>query len=205
MRLLELFSGTHSVGKVAKEMGWEVTSLDLRNADINCDIMNWDYSHIPAGYYDAIWSSPPCEKFSHLRRSWIGRKLKAFGDVPVTGEMLNEDMVTNGLPILRKTENIINTLKPKYWFIENPKNGRMKEFISDRPYVDVDYCQYGFDYRKSTRIWTNVPYIGKTCKCQTPHKASLGHSTSINLKTKYRIPAPLVRELLSNITPPSTN
>ncbi|EGB04268.1 hypothetical protein AURANDRAFT_67296 [Aureococcus anophagefferens] len=45
------------------------------------------------GYYDAIWSSPPCEKFSHLRRSWIGRKLKAFGDVPVTPEMLNEDMV----------------------------------------------------------------------------------------------------------------
>ena len=35
MRVLELFSGTHSVGKVCKEYGWEVVSVDLENADIN--------------------------------------------------------------------------------------------------------------------------------------------------------------------------
>ena len=38
MRLLELFSGTKSVGKVAEQLGYEVTSLDLKNADINTDI-----------------------------------------------------------------------------------------------------------------------------------------------------------------------
>ena len=39
MRVLELFSGTHSVGKVAKELGYEVLSLDMDgNADINIDI-----------------------------------------------------------------------------------------------------------------------------------------------------------------------
>ena len=37
-RLLELFSGTHSVGKVAKQLGIEVVSLDLLGADINIDI-----------------------------------------------------------------------------------------------------------------------------------------------------------------------
>ena len=40
MKLLELFSGTKSVGQVAEQLGYEVTSLDLKNADINCDIMN---------------------------------------------------------------------------------------------------------------------------------------------------------------------
>jgi len=43
MKVLELFSGTGSVGKVAKEMGWDVVSLDLKNADIETNILNWDY------------------------------------------------------------------------------------------------------------------------------------------------------------------
>ena len=38
MRLLELFSGTKSIGKVAEQLGYEVTSLDLKNADINTDL-----------------------------------------------------------------------------------------------------------------------------------------------------------------------
>ena len=38
MNLLEMFSGTGSVGTVAKAMGFNVISLDLKNADINTDI-----------------------------------------------------------------------------------------------------------------------------------------------------------------------
>jgi hypothetical protein len=30
MKLLELFSGTCSVGRVAKQLHWDVTSLDLK-------------------------------------------------------------------------------------------------------------------------------------------------------------------------------
>ena len=40
MRLLELFSGTQSVEKVARELGFEVVCLDRdMEADIKCDIM----------------------------------------------------------------------------------------------------------------------------------------------------------------------
>ena len=46
MKLLEMFSGTGSVGKVAKEFGFHVVSLDLKNADINCNILQWDYNSI---------------------------------------------------------------------------------------------------------------------------------------------------------------
>ena len=46
MKLLELFSGTGSVGTVAKDMGWTVVSLDLKGADINCDILQWKYKKI---------------------------------------------------------------------------------------------------------------------------------------------------------------
>ena len=43
MKLLELFSGTHSVGNIAKQLGYEVISLDLKKADININILTWDY------------------------------------------------------------------------------------------------------------------------------------------------------------------
>ena len=52
--MLELFSGTGSVGRVAKNNGYDVISLDLKNADINCDIVEWDYKIYPVGYFDFV-------------------------------------------------------------------------------------------------------------------------------------------------------
>ena len=67
MRVLELFSGTESVGKVARALGYDVISLDLTDATICCDIMEWDYKTFSAGYFDIIWASPPCNTFSKMR------------------------------------------------------------------------------------------------------------------------------------------
>ena len=40
--LLELFSGTGSVGEVAKNLGWHVVSLDRHMpADLHMDVMDW--------------------------------------------------------------------------------------------------------------------------------------------------------------------
>jgi hypothetical protein len=54
MLILELFSGTGSVGNVAKELGHEVVSLDRdMEADIRADIMDWDYTAVfPTGNFD---------------------------------------------------------------------------------------------------------------------------------------------------------
>jgi len=165
VKVLELFSGTHSVGKVCKEKGWEVISLDLKNADINKNILEWDYTIYPVGHFDVIWASPPCDTFSILRRSWIGRKLKAHNGAICTKELLQKDIDEIGLPILRKTEEIINYFKPKHYFIENPQTGRMKEYMTHHSHYDVDYCMYSdFGYKKSTRIWTNLEgFEPKTC------------------------------------------
>ena len=64
MKLLELFSWTTYVGKVAEQLGCEVTSLDLKDADINCDIVNWNYTDYELRYADVIWASPPCTEYS---------------------------------------------------------------------------------------------------------------------------------------------
>ena len=48
--MLELFSGTGSVGQVAKELGYDVVSLDRDlEAHIQIDIMDWDYTDLPHG------------------------------------------------------------------------------------------------------------------------------------------------------------
>ena len=67
MNLLELFSGTSSVGNVAKSLGYNVISLDLKNADINCDILEWDYKQFDRNHFQVIWASPPTANVSFLR------------------------------------------------------------------------------------------------------------------------------------------
>jgi len=205
MRLLDLFSGTHSVANAAKELGYEVTTLDLADSDINCDILDWDYTIYPRKHWDVIFASPPCNTFSCAKRSNIGR----YG---ITQMTIDQDIEKLGLPLLRKTEEIINYFEPTYYFIENPQTGRMKEYV-DKPFYDVDYCRYcDWGYKKRTRIFTNkTDFTPKLCLksnvCEnmvgTRHKKratggtkTQGGQADINLR--YRIPNQLIHELFQN-------
>ena len=131
MKLLELFSGTGSVGKVAKDFGFEIVSLDLKVALINTDILDWNYKVYPVGYFDFIWSSPPCIEYSIAKTTGVKKIIEANR-------------------IVKKTREIIDYFKPKYWTLENPQSGLLKkqEFMERLPYFDIDYCKYGFNYRK---------------------------------------------------------
>jgi len=152
MKVLELFSGTGSVGKVCKKKGWDVVSVDLiMEADHKVDIMNFDYKQYES--FDIIWASPPCTEYSNLQNCWIGRMKK--GKI-YTKEIMENDMLQADKLVL-KTLEIINYFKPKYWFIENPR-GRLKdrEIIKHLPFDIVDYCMYSdWGYKKTTYIWNN--------------------------------------------------
>jgi site-specific DNA-cytosine methylase len=210
-RLLELFSGTHSVGKVAKELGYEVVSLDIKNADINIDILKWNYKEYPNDYFDIIWASPPCRTFSSIKKTHIGRKNKD-GKI-VTAEYIEKEILTIGLPPLLKTLEIIAYFKPKKYFIENPQTGSMKKYLN-LPYYDVDYCKYSdWGYRKRTRIWTNLKNFNpKKCRqdCNScvngKHLINFGMTNKnrfnnikpiyTNINERYRVPPTLIKELI---------
>ena len=139
-KLLELFSGTGSVGDVARELGYTVISLDRdMEATVKIDIMNWDYTFFEPKSFDVIWASPPCTEYSRC-------KTRAPRDI----EGANE--------IVQRTLDILEYFEPKYWMIENPQTGLLKDQLCmwGIPFKDIDYCKYGLPYRKRTRIWNNV-------------------------------------------------
>ncbi len=165
VRLLECFSGTGSVGNVAKELGWDVLSIDIDGrADINMDILEWDYKKYPVGYFDVIWCSPPCSTYSHLQYGWIGREVR--GEI-VSEETINRRMTEVGDPLAKKSIEIIKYFKPELYFIENPNSSRLKDrpFMAGIPFYVVDYCMYSdWGYRKRTRVWTNKKdFTAKVC------------------------------------------
>ena len=216
IKVLELFSGTGSVGKCCNQLGWESVSVDMiLPADHQVDIMDFDYKQYPKDYFDIVWASPPCTNYSKLQDGWLGRMRK--GEI-YTKEIQEKEMNEDDKLVL-KTFEIIDYFNPEYWFVENPASSKMKDriFMKDKPFYLVDYCMYSdWGYRKRTRIWTNKKdWENKLCnkKCGNMvgslHKTNLGNADRIkranNLNVnkynattqqdRYRIPEDLIFSL----------
>ena len=229
MRVLELFSGTHSIGKVAHSLGWEVVSVD-RDLNDDCpfksgyksdihikeDILTWNYKEFPKGHFDLITASPVCLWWSMLRNTWIGRKSQMInpnGEI-VKKEDIERDIDLYGKPMVDKVIEIIEYFEPKHWWIENPQTGRMKYYIEEKypqynTFYDVDYCKYSdWGYKKRTRFWTNIEDF-KALKCNKDCKNISGKSHKIDVSRevgsgsnrleRYRIPKKLIEELFISI------
>ena len=206
LRLLELFSGTGSVGKVAKKEGFKVTSVDINkkaNPTFCVDILKWDYKQFPRGHFDMIWASPPCDTFSHLLNCHIGRPCKKPG---YEGRVWSKELIAErqeqiGLRILKRVKKIIKYFEPKHFFIENPQTGRMKDYMTEYKHTDVCYCMYGFDYKKPTRLWHNNKYFaGVMCDHKGKHTVRIGKRGTTTLNERYSIPPQLLEDVFECVT-----
>ena len=208
MNHLELFSGTHSFGKVSHKLGYNVVSLDRDLSDkcpftdyvsenhIMEDIMTWDYKIYKRNHFKLITASPVCLWWSRCRFSWIGRKLKAHGDTIITKEILDNDIDLYGKPMVDKVFEIIDYFNPQYFIIENPSTGKMVNYINDLiPFYDIDYCMYGLTYKKPTRFWTNINGL-KFNRCNHKEKHQGASAWNKGSKERYRIPEQIINELL---------
>jgi site-specific DNA-cytosine methylase len=162
-RILELFCGTKSVGKVFETAGYEVISLDY-NAKFNAthteDILTWDYHQYSPDYFDVIWASPDCRTWSLATHGKYRTKQSIYG----LNNIYQEQAILGNNMVLRVIE-ILTYFKCKSWFIENPKAlmvhfPPLKEFIKEQnAYNSVvyygNYNDWGFP--KPTHIWSNMP------------------------------------------------
>ena len=159
LKVLELFAGTRSIGRAFERRGHDVFSVewnkDFENISLYKDISELTAQEIidSFGRPDIIWASPDCTTFSIAAISHHRRKNE---------ETENLDPVSDYAKFCDKVDthvlDLIRELKPKYWFIENPRGGMRKmTWMQGLPRYTVTYCQYGDNRMKPTDIWTNHP------------------------------------------------
>jgi hypothetical protein len=190
MRLLELFSGTKSVGRAFEARGWEVVSVDCVakfHPTHVADILTWDYRQYPRGHFQAVHASPPCTMYSIARSTGTRR-------------MDESDA------LVRRALEIIAYFDPPAWFMENPYTGylRKREVVAGLPYVRVDYCRFSAPYRKATAIFTNTALPETKClgagkcpsmdgprhRCTAQNRECRGYPEDVRVPrtTLYRMP-----------------
>jgi hypothetical protein len=199
MRTLELFSGTKSFSKaVEATTKVSVDILPKFNPTHVADILTWDYTIYPPGYFDIVWCSPPCTEYS---------KAKTHG-------VRNLDLAD---ACVRRCFTIIDYFQPRVWIVENPATGllprRMESIRSGLTFYIADYCSYGKSYRKRTAFWSNVPLQLRTCGgvgvCTSmdgrKHRGSCGNGTSrynsagiSSVWEKDSIPEELIHHMLES-------
>ena len=147
MKVLELFAGSRSIGKVADSLDYKVFSSDLnnfKNIDYVIDILDFDINKVPFKP-DLIWASPPCTSYSIAAISHHRPHDKPLSDFAVKSDL-----------IVKRTLEIIKELNPEFWYIENPRGMlRKQSFMKGIPRTTIWYCTYGDTRAKPTDIWTN--------------------------------------------------
>ena len=205
MKLLELFAGTRSIGKAFEEKGHEVFSVEwdksFENIDLYKDIYKLSAKEIldKFGKPDVIWASPDCSSYSIAAISHHRKREENGNLAPVSEYAKFCDRVN------QHTLNLIMTLSPKYWFIENPRGGMRKmDFMHGLPRYTVTYCQYGDTRMKPTDIWTNHPdpkfkpmcKNGDPCHEKAPRGSRTGTQGLNGSKERSVIPVELCRHIV---------
>lgn len=212
MKVLELFAGSRSISKAFEAAGHEVFSVEwdknFENIDLHADIMTITADDIlrKFGRPDVIWASPDCTTFSIAAISHHRRKNAETGNLdPISEYAKFCDAVD------QHVLQLIRDLKPKFYFIENPRGGMRKmTWMQGLPRYTVTYCQYELDKpvderrMKPTDIWTNHPNPefrpmcknGSPCHAAAPRGANTGTQGMKGSKERSVIPRMLCEHIV---------
>lgn len=205
MKILEMFCGTKSISNAFKERGHQVFTVDWEKnfePDLVADIGKLtadDVIKLCGGVPDVIWASPDCTSYSiaaisHHRTREPDGNLKPKSEYAKFCDKVNKHVL-----------DLINELKPKYYFIENPRGGlRKMDFMKGLYRYTVTYCQYGDFRQKPTDLWTNHPNPqfkpmckrGGKCHESAPRGSKTGTQGLKGSKERSRIPELLCKHIV---------
>ena len=152
MKILELFAGSRSFGKVAESKGFEVFSVDwtaYEDIDLQIDIEKLKASDVPF-IPDVVWASPDCATYSI-----VAAGKHRFPDTKPKTEYAEKCDSVN-MNVLKLIKYWQKENKNLLYFIENPRGIlRKMSFMQHLERFSVWYCKYGDSRAKPTDIWTN--------------------------------------------------
>jgi len=151
MKVLELFAGSRSIGRVAEERGHNVFSVDWQDFEginLSIDIEELRPSHIPF-IPDIVWLSPDCTTYTISAISHHRRGVEPVSEYAIKCDRVNK----NALSIVSYFLSVNPNMK---FYMENPR-GMMRKmpFVADLDRATVWYCQYDDNRAKPTDIWSN--------------------------------------------------
>ena len=143
--ILDLCGGTGSWSKPYRDAGYDVKVLTLPDFDVR------DWKNTWLGKYEnsvyGILAAPPCTMFSFARTN-----AKKPRDLKEGMECVRAclEIIWSFMEIKQDTTK--KTLPLKFWALENPYFGFLKNFIG-KPAFIFDPWEFGDGYQKRTALW----------------------------------------------------
>ena len=206
MKTLELFSGTESFSKVARERGHQTFTVDIIKQfkpNLIADLTLSQHQEIIFNDLDkykpaVVWMSPVCTMWSLSAGNTHWTKTR----YPKT-EKAHEGIIM--MLFCRAVADWCIKHK-KIFFIENP-NGRAVWILDNQYLKRCWYCQYGDSRAKPTNIWTNLDIEFRRCSNNNPDcnhiRAKRGSKTGTqglkNSVERSMIPSQLFEEIFDKI------
>lgn len=131
MKILHLCADTGSDSKIWKDSGYQVVLIGSK-----IGVENY---HAPTGVYGVI-ANPVCTEFTTARSNGKARDPK------------------KGMFLVDECFRIIKEANPKFWVIENPAKGVLREYLGE-PRYEYEPWWYGSPWTKRTALWGefNIP------------------------------------------------
>ena len=177
---VELFCGAGKISDALNQKGFVSKKIDIRKRkgvcmpDLRTDVLDLRARHIfelcESMQLFFMWLSPPCDIWSY-----------ASGGYHLTKDFQPKtEKAEQHIKILNKSLDLIEEIKPMFWFIENPRGKlryypKMINFLTRNNGMtkQLTLSSYGFPTTKPTNIFTNghdltfkrLESFGRGAKC----------------------------------------